>query len=162
MSAILQSSFFPSLSILGNIPNLVFILFFIIIFFEGKNDYDLGFWSAIIAGFFLDNLILSYFGVAIVSLLVIYFLEKLTMHFIKEQQSKTLIVFFASLFLISYIVFNFTVYVFSVLIDFQFNFSFDSSTIYLLFYSLVIACFGFYIYKFFIKKYKDEKQLKLL
>lgn len=157
----LQSSFLSTLAIMSQVPNIVFILFFVIIFFEDKHQYDLGFWSAVIAGFFLDNLTISRFGVAIAALLVVYFLEKLIAHFIKEQQGKFIILYFIFVFIGSYVVFNASVYLFSVLLGSQFNYPFDLSIIVALLYNLIFACVGFYVFKIFIHSYRSEKQLKL-
>lgn len=154
--AILQNSFFAYFS-----TNLIFILFFVIIFFENKKSYNMGFWVTIISGFFLDIFLPSYFGISIISLLIIYFLEKLTIHFLKDSQNKSPIFYFIPLFLICFIVYNSTLTLFALLLNFQFNFLLNIG-IFSLFINLVISCAGFYIYDKFIRKGRREDQLKLL
>src|SRR3989344_5017254 len=83
--SLLQISFLPHFSILGITPNLVFILFFILIFFGKPDEYHQGIFFAFIAGFILDAFSPFYFGLSILSLLAIYFFMKLAIYFLKER-----------------------------------------------------------------------------
>ena len=64
--SLIQSSFLPFFSIVGQIPNLVFILFYVILFFDNRGE---SFFWAILVGFLLDVFMPSYFGISIISLL---------------------------------------------------------------------------------------------
>src|SRR3989344_7230957 len=92
VATLLQTSFLPYFSVMGNILNLVFILFFILIFFtclqktKKSHTDDNGIFISIIAGFILDALSPFYFGVSIVALLIIYFGIKTVFYFLKERQ----------------------------------------------------------------------------
>ncbi len=153
--AVLQSSFFVRFNIMGIAPNLVFILFFIIIFFEKNSSYyEIMFWS-IVAGFLLDVFSYSYFGVSIVLLLVIGILLKKAMQSLREKKDKYPIAYFMPLFLVFYIFYD----VFSGLFLFFFDpshiiFSFSWSLLLRTLYNLTVAIFSFYIYKGFVKFYK--------
>lgn len=159
---ILQTSFLTYFDIIGAVPNIVFILFFILVFFEDKNQYDFGFWTAVVAGFFLDVFLPSYFGISIISLLIVYFLVKISIQFLKEWASKFPIFYFIPIFLGCFFVHNAFLQLSSWLFGFPFH---NISGIKVLIagtYNLVIASGGFYIYKKLVRKNNDENQLKLL
>ena len=169
--AIIQNSFMPFFNVMGTVPNLVFILFFILTFFEESSEYhsssqvsqseiweDKGFFIAIIAGFFLDIFSPFYFGLSIISPLIIYLLIKVIIHFLRKWQDKYLIFYFLFIFLFSFFVYN----VFSNLLSNSFHLKLDfNKTIFVsLLYNLIFIYFGFYVYKF-IKKDSSDSQLKL-
>ena len=158
--SIFQNSFLPYFNIMGTSLNLVFILFFILIFFEDKYEYVQGFFLAIIAGFFLDTFLPFYFGIAIGSLLLIYFLKKLITHFLKESQDKYPIFYFIPLFSTCFIAYSTLLYVSSILLHLQFIFW--ANILMGLIYNLVFACAGFYIYKKVSNVFSKDRQLKLL
>lgn len=162
ISAIIQSSFLFYLNIMESTPNLIFILFFIIIFFESQNEYNLGFFTAIIAGLFLDIHFSFYFGISIISLLIIYFLKKIAAHFFEEGNKKFSLFYFIPLFLISFLLYGAIMYLFSLLLKSQSHFIFDSNALFYVLYNLIVAIVGFYPYRRFIKDNVDENQLKLL
>lgn len=159
---VLQNSLASFLNIAGAIPNLVFILFFAIIFFEGRNNYALGFQTVIIAGFFLDIFLPFYFGTSIAILLLIFLLENLAIAFVKEGFGKFSIFSFASLFLVCFILYGAFLYLFSLLFNSRLGFVFDYSMVANISYNLAVACVGFYIYRKFIKNIGAKNQLKLL
>ena len=162
--ALFQNSFLPFFNVMGVVPNLIFILFFILTFFGKSNEYNKGFFTAIVAGFFLDLFLPFYFGLSIISLLIVYFLIKIIIYFLRDlpaqtgRQDKYLIFYFLSIFLFSFLVYN----VLSSLLFNSFYLKLDfNKTIFVSFlYNLIFACFGFYIYKF-IKKDSSDNQLKL-
>ncbi len=156
---IIQASFLPYFNIKGSLINLNFILFFILIFFESKNEYKIGFFTVIIDGFFLDLFLPFYFGISIISLLVVYFLEKFTIHFLKEGQDKYPLSYFIPIFSISFIFYNILLYLLLMLFHLSFNLGFN--TVISLIYNLFFAVIGFYIYKKIANKNIADNQLKL-
>lgn len=165
--AVVQNSFLPYFNLIGVIPNFIFILFFILIFFKNKNEYAEGFFIAILAGFFLDILSPFYlpagrqvFGVSIIFMLIVYFLEKFTVHFLKEGMDKYPIFYFIPLFLICFLFFNIFSYLFLILLNFGFSIKWD--IIFVSLYNLIFALPSFYFYKKFINKNNQDNQLKLL
>lgn len=147
LAAIVQSSFWPYLAIAKTVPNLIFIVFFIIIFFEKNSEYMLGFFMALLAGFLLDIILSLNFGISIASLLVIYIVYKIVSRFLKEAQGKSLTLYFAGMFSVAFLVYHVIA---------------GTPTIYGLLYSLAMAMIGFYFYKTFFYKNREDNQLKLL
>ena len=147
---LLQAIFLPFFSIIGIVPNLVFILFFILTFFaclrdqKRQNKYQIEvFFMAIIAGLFLDIFSSSYFGPSIISLLIIYFSIKAVIHFLKDRQDKYLIFYFLYLFLFSFFIYNLFLGLLSNSLYLELNFK---TTLIGLLYNLVLVYIGFYIY----------------
>lgn len=157
--ALLQTNFFPYFSILKTVPNLIFVLFFILIFFEKPGEYFQGIFSVIIAGFLMDATSLFYFGISIISLLIIYIFKNITFYFLKEIQYQYLILYFIPMFSISFFLHNVILYLFSAIFNFSFNF--ELSILVSLAYSLIFALAGFYIQKYFSDKEVKDSQLKL-
>ena len=139
--------------------SFVFILFFILIFFEKKSDYRESFLIALIASFFLYVSMLSYFAVFAVSLLIIYAFEKLAMNFLRESREKKSVFQFTPLFAVSFLIFK----VFSNMpFDLTYiKFVLGAGFLIELAYNLFFAVIGFYIYKKIFYQGEDESQLKL-
>ena len=74
--AVLQNSFFTHFNLFGAYPDLVFALFFTVIFFEKKENLNQVLLYSILAGFFLDVFSFARFGQNIIILLAIAFLLK--------------------------------------------------------------------------------------
>ena len=110
VAALLQISFLPYFNVMGYFPNMIFIIFFTLIFFEAKKEYDLGFVVSLAAGFFLDIILPSYFGISIISLLIVYSFKKIAMHFLKENPDEFSVFYFIPLFLICFISYNSLLY----------------------------------------------------
>lgn len=150
--AVLQNSFFAHFNLFGEIPNLVFIIFFLLIFFEPKRpkgypNYQVIFY-AISAGLFLDFFAQTYFGVSIFILMVIGVATKKIQTLLREKISNQFpFIYFLPLFLVSLIIYNLLLNVFSI-----------SGII----FNLLIACVFFYIYKKFFVSGLDDRQLKLI
>jgi len=155
--ALLQISFLPYIDMTLAMPNMVFILFSILIFFGRKEE---GFFTAAVAGFFSDLFLPSYFGISIISLLAIYFFQRFTNHFFTKDQNEYLIFHFIAIFSVSFIVYHVLLYAFSIIFHVEFHSAWG--VIISLIYNLMFATVGFYIYKKFIKKNDQENQLKLL
>ena len=164
--AIMQNSFLPYFKVMESVPNFIFVLFFILIFFENlpvrtnKNDRNEGLFFAILAGFFLDIISPFYFGMSIASLLVVYFFEKLVAYFLKEIQNKYLIFYFILIFSACFVLYNILLYLLSIFLYMQFNFNF--LVFIALAYNLIFASIGFYAYKNIYSQNGTDSQLKLL
>ncbi len=164
--ALIQNSFLPHFNIMGNSPNLIFILFFILIFFEKDNRYYEGILFSIIAGFILDVLSGSYFGDAIISLLLVYILIKIVIYFLKERQDKNLLFYFIPIFLISLASYEVLYNLSTDFYNLKFNIlsAHNWQNILIGFgYNLMVAFFVFFVYKkinnlFLLNK---NRQLKL-
>jgi rod shape-determining protein MreD len=154
--ALLQISFLPYVSMADAMPNMIFVLFFILIFFSRKEP---GVFTTVMAGFFLDLLLPSYFGISIIALLMIYFFQAAADHFFRKDQHEHLVYYFIAMFSASFILYHALLYVCSVI--FNFEFYVGQNVIMGLVYNLVFAIIGFYIYIKFIKQ-SSENQLKLL
>lgn len=154
--ALLQASFLPYFNIFGANLNIVFILFFILIFFNKNRE---GFFIAIIAGIFLDLFLPLYFGLSIISLLLIYSLKEITIYFLKDSQEKFSIIYFAPMFSASFIIYQFILYLYFTIFNLQPNI--NQSIIAGLIYNLIFAIAGFYVYKILLQPDNLENQLKL-
>jgi len=159
--ALLQNSILAYFNIFGAYPNLVFVLFFTLIFFEGRDERDTGFWFAIIAGFSLDIFSSSYFGLSVISLAIIYFSKKFSKYFLKESTGEMTIFYFLPTFLIYFIVYNISMYLLSIAFGLQRDLASITEIIATLVLNSIVAMAGFYIYNLFVKQ-KNNDQLKLL
>lgn len=155
--SIVQSSFLPFFSVIGQVPNLVFILFYLILFFDNRGE---SFFWAIIAGFLLDVFMPSYFGISIISLLVIYLLKKILDYFLKDIQGKYFIVYLIFLFSINFVIYNVLVYISYLILGSSYELSL--SLMVSLAYNIIILLPVFYIYKLIARPDYLENQLKLL
>lgn len=155
--AIIQNSFLPYFNIMGVVPNLIFALFFILIFFENTDE---GFFHAIVAGFFLDIFLGSYFGISIISLVIVYFFQKLIFHFFEKDKNKYIILNFIIVFSLGFVLYSVLLYLFSIIFNFEFNLGWN--LVVSLINNLIIGTLGFYIHEIFIKSDNSHNQLKLL
>lgn len=160
--AILQNSFFVHYSLFGAVPNLIFILFLLLIFF-GKQyiNYLIIFYS-IIAGLLLDIFSSGYIGVSVIFLIIIGFLIKKLHSLLSEKNDKYSFMYFLLLFIISFVGFNLCLAIYFYFLNsagemISFNWSFVFDLIYNLFFGSVI----FWIYKKFIEDRFDNRQLPL-
>jgi rod shape-determining protein MreD len=132
---------------MGVTPNLILILFFLLVFFEKPDIYYTGIFAAIAAGLFLDILSVSYFGISIISLLFVTFFIKKFLYLLKEKKDRYPIIYFIPLFIISLIIYNLFLAV--SMYFFGSNPMFNLSWYFLveIVYNLIFAILGFYIYK---------------
>ena len=154
---LLEDSFLPFLGAMGAMLNPVFILFFILIFFDDNLNI---FLTIVTAGFLLDLALPSYFGISIISLFVVFFLQKLIDYFFRKDDDKYLIFYFIITFSINFIFYNLLLYLSLMVFSIESNLI-SNLTIGLI-YNLIIACIGFYIYKLFVKEARNKNQLKLI
>lgn len=151
---------------MGNMPNLIFILFFIFVFFDSHSHrtsagqrkpdhYYEGFFLATLAGFFLDVFSVPinglFLGTSIIGLLIIYFLIKIMLYFLKEIQDKYLIFYFLSIFLFVFLIYSL----------YSYYFNFNKITVLAVGYTVALVCVGFYGYRTFDHFDKKDRQLTL-
>lgn len=149
--ALLQNNFITNFIFLGTVPNLVFALFLIIVFFLGKNvGYEVVFLS-LIAGFFLDIFSYSYIGFSIISLLVIGFLLKKIQSALKNTDEEYPFSYFLPLYLSGLAVYESLIHA-SIIFDLRFVIGIA--------YSLIFASGFFYVYKKFLVRFLNGKNLQ--
>jgi hypothetical protein len=152
--ALLQNSFLIYFDLFGAIPNLVFILFFLLVFFEKKNKVGQTYNNyivvsiAILAGTFSDIFSYVYLGISIIILMIIGITLKNIQLALMNTEENYPFIYFLPLFIISLLVYNFVLdlYIFAEepikIITF-----FSIGTVISLIYNLFIASVLFYIYK---------------
>ncbi len=152
--ALLQNSFFAHFSLLGSIPNLVFIFFFLLVFFEKKDKngrMDNNYWIiflAVTAGFFLDIFSYSYLGPSILLLMVLGVLLKKIQLLLKNRENNYPFVYFLPLFIFFILVYDLLIWLYFYFLDpSKIILSFGSKTVYAVIYDLLIATVFFYTYK---------------
>jgi cell shape-determining protein MreD len=150
---LIQNSFFVHFNIFGTVPNFIFTLFFILIFFSFyEKNYG---WEAliysVIAGFFLDIFYYSYFGASFLLFLIISIVVKKIFNYLKQKKEKYPIAYFVLLFFVSLIIYEALLRAyFYFFIDAEPKIiSWDLGWVFLIkiIYSLVFAIIGFFIYK---------------
>lgn len=152
--ALLQNSFFTHFNLFGVIPNLVFIIFFLLVFFERKdNNYQIIF-LAITAGIFLDIFSFTYIGPSIISLIIIGILLKNAQSLLKNKRDIYPFIYFLPLFIIFLLIYNLLSDLYLYFLDpNKIIMAFSAETVFSVIYSSFIASLLFYIYKWqkFIK-----------
>ena len=158
--ALLQASFLPYFNILGAIPGLVFILFFLLLFFQREREFRQDFLGAIVAGFLMDMYSSFPFGFHIASLIAICLINTGADYFVKDSQGKHQLLYFTGFFAFYFAVNQ--ALLFGFLRIFGMDFHFDTVTIFItLAYSLPFAIIGFYGYKKLANQVVQDSQLKL-
>jgi rod shape-determining protein MreD len=148
--ALLQNSFFSHFNLFGAVPNLIFLFFFLLVFFLGKNNIYQVVFLAAIAGFFLDVFSFTYLGFSIVLLLIIGFLLKKTQSLLKNRQDNYSFIYFLPLFIIFLLIYN----AFS-------GMTFSSQVIFSIIYNSLAVSVLYYFYKKFFHEAVDDRQLNL-
>lgn len=143
--ALLQSSFFTHFAFSGITPNLVFSLFFVLLFFSGKSNF-LPIFLAVFCGIILDIYSVAHFGTSIIILTVIAILFKKIQNSMMEGEDSRPFIFFVPLFAIAL-----------VLYDLLIN-SIKFSPNFIIWLVLNVLC-GTILF-FLVKKFKLEKFLK--
>ena len=132
--AVLQNSFFAHFISLGALPNFIFILFFLLTYFE-KNNYSIIYY-AVLGGSFLDLFSAGYFGLSIILFLAAGFILKKIETLLKERQGDGYpFAYFLPLFFILFVIYDF-------ILKFDFN-------LLEIICNLIIASAAFFIYKRF-------------
>jgi rod shape-determining protein MreD len=150
--ALLQNSFFVYFNFFGAVPNFLFVLFFIYIFFSKKEDYLKTILIAILAGFFLDILSVNKIGVSVVFLIIISLIIKKIKSLLKDQEDNYPFGHFVVLFLISFILYYFSLEAFFYLTAKYVFVSIDFKLLFEILYSLFFAIIGYFVGKKFVKK----------
>jgi len=158
--ALLQNSFFGQFNLFGAVPNLVFALFFMLVFFENDRDvilrnYKVIFFAAV-AGIFLDIFSYAYLGISIVLLIIIGFMLKKTQLLLKNKEDRYPFVYFLPLFLFFYLFYTLLYGICLSLLDaHRIAININSEIFFSLIYNLLFASVFFQIYKkFFMKDIK--------
>jgi cell shape-determining protein MreD len=146
--AILQTSFLIYFNLFGSIPNLIFVLFFISIFYTPKNNYYFIIFVGLLAGIFLDIISISQFGISIILLIIIGLLIKKIQFLLKDNDNGYSLFYFLVIFLGSLLIYNLVLQNLSI--------NLINSLIELV-YSSVFAIFGFFIVKKVLKNRKSNK-----
>jgi rod shape-determining protein MreD len=158
----LQNSFFAHFSLWGATPNLVFIFFLLLLFFEKNSRYYEMIFYAISAGLLLDIFSYTYFGLSAVLFLLIGFLAKRVQGALSEKKDNTFpIIYFLPLFLIFLLVYDLLSRSFLNkfnLMKIAPNMSGFAAEI---IYNLLVAAIAFYVCKKFLKFGIDDRQLPL-
>ena len=169
IAALLKAGFLPYIAIMGTVPNLIFILFFVVVFFEQyrilpQYSQELflsgGILMAIIAGLLLDMSSPFWFGSSIIALLVLYFLIKTGMRYLDQRDDRYLLFYFVSVFLGSFVAYVFLSWAFAGFADT--GMSFNSRIIVKVAYNLAAAIILCYAYKYASNgQASGNRQLKL-
>lgn len=154
--ALLQGSFLPHFSIAGQVPNIVFIFFFLLVFF----DEEYLFIYAAIAAFLMDISFFPFIGPSFIALYAVWGFQKSLTHFFEKSYERHQVI--ALSFILSYAA-NFIVYTMVImLLSWIFGFSFSIGWDFFigLAYNCVFAFIGFVAFKQFGKR-QDQNQLRL-
>ena len=151
---LLQTSFLVYFRIDGQVPNLVLVFLFLIIFFtastrdEAKQPFLENFWALVFAGFFIDLYSDYPIGVSITFLFLAALLtEKILMN-LKEPN--------IFVFLILCLIFQCFYYFCFCVLDYFLResafFLFDRFFLVQIIYNLFFSLFGFYLFRIFKKR----------
>lgn len=142
--SIIQTSFLVHFNIVGAVPNLIFILFTVIIFFSAFKKPSLNwedFLVSIVAGFFLDVLSSTYFGLSIAFLIITAFFIKKSLALLQASPEKYPITYYAPIFVFSFVIYTALATLSSYylhLTTLSFNWMFFVEVIYNLIFALLI------------------------
>ena len=137
--------------------NLIFVLFFVLVFFEEKNQYYRGIFLSLLAGTILDIFSPYSFGYSILSLLIIYGIIKIMMHFITQTKYVYLLLRFMLVFTGTFFFYNELMHILAHLP--RISFTADITMLTRLCINLIFATIAFFIYIKYIKH--ENRQLKL-
>lgn len=159
--ALLQTSFFAHFNFFGAVPNLVFMLFSLFIFFEKPSTFHV-FFLSVVAGFLLDFLSYSHLGISVIILLLIGFLLKKTLALLKNSEESNPFACYLLFFIISLLFYNllFGSYLYFLNPGRVLNI-FSGEAFPGLIYNSLVASALFYASKKFLEKGINNRQLKL-
>jgi cell shape-determining protein MreD len=150
--AVLQDSFFVHYSLFGATPNLVFVLFFTLVFFSRKGDYYYLVFCAIFAGLFLDTFSTTFFGLSIIILSIVGFTVKWIQAMLQIKKNDNFpFSYFLPIFFVSLLAYDLILQSFSLYLGFFVG----------IVYNLALASIFFYIYKKFFLANENNRQLNL-
>lgn len=158
--ALLQNSFLPYFNLFGAVPNLVFIFFSLIIFFEDRpkgfqTNYQIIFW-AVTAGFFLDILSYTYIGPSTVLLIAIGFTLKKLQSLLKNRDDNYPLIYFLPLSIGLLLTYNLLMGLYLYFLDpNKITIAFGLGTLFMVIYNLLAASAFFYLYKKFFRDFAN-------
>ncbi len=150
--ALLQNSFFTYFNLFGGVPNLIFALFFLLIFFANQNSAIQVVLWAVVAGFFLDIFSYSFIAPSIILLVVLGLIIKKIQSTLKTRDDNYPAVYYVPLFVFSFLAYALIISIYLNYIEVRkIAFVFSFNIIFSLIYSLIFAELFFYIYKRWLK-----------
>lgn len=153
--ALLQNSFFAYFSFFGAVPNFVFILFFLFVFFSKKKSYyEPIFWGAF-AGFFLDIFSVNKIGVSVALLIIIGVLIKKIQSLLKEQEGNRNFIYFFVIFLASFLIYYLGLQTYFYYAEKYIFVNLNLKLLAEVLYNLAFGTAGYFIGKNFIKPEKN-------
>jgi len=160
--AILQNSFLTHFSLFGTTPNLVFILFFLLTFFEKKDDSYSIIFLALVAGFFSDIFSYTYLGPSIALFITIGFLLRGVQSLLKNRKDSHPFIYFLPLFVVFLLAYSLLLGACLYFLDpNKIAIGFDMRTVFSTIYNIVVATVLFYFYKKLVQAFADDRQLTL-
>lgn len=160
----MQGSFLVHFDLLGAIPNLVFIFFFLLTFFDhgqkgAPKKYRVIFFAAI-AGIFLDIFSYTYFGPSIVLLIAIALLLKSAQSLLKDMKDNYPFICFLPLFITFFLIYDVAMASYLYFLESgRIAVVFSIGTIFSVIYSSIIASACFFVYKKFVRGFLNGKNL---
>ncbi len=151
VAVLLQTSFFSYFALFGANPDLVFIIFFLLAFFEKKSAYFSSFILGLSAGFFLDIFSAANLGPSIVLLGIFGLLIKKTQNLLQNSSDNYPFLYFAPLFAIFLAAYKFLL---------AFATKMPSDMVFSIIYDIILAAVLFYFYKKYFNP-EDNRQLSL-
>lgn len=145
--SLLQNSFFASYSLFGAMLNLVFVLFFLLSFFEKGNGLYKILFLPFLAGFFLDIFSYADIGPSIVVLLVTAFFLSKIQDILKNPEHEYPFAYFISLFLACLVIYNLLLWLF---LPHKMVALLSTEMLFLLIYNALAASAGFWFYKKYV------------
>lgn len=145
---LLKDSFLMHFSLFGVVPNLVFILFSLLVFFEKKDSNLLIIFYALIAGLLTDIFSYSHIGPAVISLIVIGLLFKKVQLSLKNTSESYPLSYFLSLFTIFLLTYKLLIATYLYFYNSEKIINiFGWDLVFYLIYNALVATVGYYIYK---------------
>ena len=160
--SLLQNSFFWHFSLMGTVPDLVFIFFSLLVFFCKKNNYYEILIYSVIAGLLSDVFSASPVGVSVVIYTIIGFLMQKAHTMLTENKGLYPLSRFLPLWFFSYLSYLFVAkFIISGLILKQETVNWGTDIIWLVIYNLVIAIAGYYACAKWLPLKSKNRQLPL-
>ena len=145
---LVQTGFFIHFRILNQVPNLILVFLFLIIFFDQEFLINLFFLETILAGFFLDLISSRFLGISIIILFLgAFFLKKILKSIRKQNIFSFIFLFLAFTFL-----YEETIFIVNCLLGGVPCFAPNQFLLIRVAYSLLFAILGFYLCLIFQKK----------
>lgn len=152
---LLQMSFFASFVTFPQAPNLIFILFFVLLFFSKDSQTEPLFLVAL-AGICLDFFSPTRFGLSILLLAGVYVVKKMASHFIENTDKQESLGYFLAIFLLGFLAYQSILQILIMRHIIWHTFWISAS------FQTLIAAAIFYLYKRFQRLFEQDRQLKLL